>query len=272
MPARPAQPRPVLRRWVLRAMLAALAAVLVVLGIRQLGQQPFFAPDDPALRASIEKRIAGSSTGSLLMPVFRETFPDRYRSFLDRQFAVARAARDGRITRAQAEASFAGQTRREIAALIDDSRKAMAAAPDPLLHDWAIAVRDLVVTMQRDAPELCAGYAFGVAPAGLPTPPSIEIAGANLLVASLRAARGGEDDPQERDLESLDPAAEQALHQALAQIAPPAIRLLLADPERLRQVPPAEQCQATVSYYTAIAAMPPEHGAAVIAFEMAPGA
>jgi hypothetical protein len=190
--------------------------------------------------------------------VLRETFPDEFAEL--KSVVLARAKAGG----GEAEVSAAGFAYMRNLAI----RHApdVAAAPAPLLGDYAAAQAGLVRALRDENPQLCADFAFRALPAGLKASPKVEKAGMANLEAQLRAARAGRDNPVAR--RAADRSDYDEITRVMARNGARSDLVRSLSTGSATSLPVEEQCELGVALYDAVRKAPPDLSARVTATMM----
>jgi hypothetical protein len=227
---------------------------------------------DRELIAELERGVGGVPGGASYLAALKRDFPDEYRALVTETIGRLREQRSRPGGRA-AEEQLGKELGLKILAMADSKAPAMAKAPTPALNAYSRSMKDYVLTVQRNAPLVCAALVAGPVgdEASAPVPPAAHEASGRILAARLDLARAGLDRPTER---ALEPPPKAALRQLADDISRRDARLApyIGSPGMAQMLTARERCAIAVHYYSAIAELPAETSALVAAYDLSAAA
>jgi hypothetical protein len=207
---------------------------------------------DPAVGELIDAYVSDPNVGGLFKE-FRADFPAEFQTLLEKMTAMHRnhAPADA-ITKA----GYDSMRTITLAHMSD-----VASAPTPQLLSVLAAQRDLIVELQKENVDYCAGYGMGRVPSNAQISPR----GLALLneegVIQIRAARAGIDHPTARPQITQDDV--KALQEGMRASGANDDLVKLMFSSGLPGASPKNQCDGSVALYRGLAGMAPESGAAM---------
>lgn len=223
---------------------------------------------DQDLIAELERGIGTVPGGDVYLAALKRNFPDEYRAMATETAQRARAHRRTGAGGPDAEVRLGEEMGARILAMVEGKASAMSKAPTAALNAYARTIDDNLPILQKSAPEACASLATGVG-SSAPLPDPARMATSRMLAAKLDLIRAGLDRPTER---KLSPPPKEELRQLEAKMRAlnPRVAEWAGAPGMLRIVGAREGCAAAVLYYSAIAALPAETGATIVAYDLRP--
>jgi hypothetical protein len=246
-------------------LVAVIAAMLLGFGLVYALARP---ASDGDLIAEIERGIETVPGGDVYLAALKRNFPDEYRAMATETAQRTRGHRRTGAGGPGAEVRLGEEMGARINALLDGKSSAMPDAPTAALNAYARAIKDNLLILQKTAPEACASVATGEA-GSAPGGNEARIASARMLAARMDLTRAGLDRPTERK-GSPPPKAELRQLEAKMRALNPRVAQWAGEPGMLRILGAREGCAAAVLYYSAIADLPAETAATIVAYDLRP--
>jgi hypothetical protein len=210
-------------------------------------------------KAELDKAMEADPDAGAIFLGFKQSFPEHYED-IKRQVLNA-------MTRGASLEEAKEIGRDAMQSFVKANRRNMAVAPAADLVAYAQAQVQLLETMQRDDVQMCAKYSMGDRSPSVYISPPVRRATSKAAVTMIRAARHGIDDPVDRLFQTISDEDASALGTAITrQNVPESLIGLMADERGLAQASPTQQCASGVINARAIASLPSETLARVIAF------
>lgn len=246
-------------------LVAVIAAMLLGFGLVYALARP---PSDEELIAEIERGIETVAGGDVYLAALKRNFPDEYRAMAIETAQRTRGHGGTGAGGPGAEDRLGEEMGTRINAMLDGKSSAMPKAPTAALNAYSRTIKDNLLILQKTAPEACASLATGEA-SSAPGPKEAQMASARMLAARLDLIRAGLDRPTERKL-SPPPKAELQQLEAKMRALDPRLAEWAGSPGMLKMFGAREGCAAAVLYYSALADLPAETAATIVAFDLRP--
>lgn len=246
-------------------LVAVIAVILLGFGLVYAFGRP---ATDEDLIAEIERGIETVPGGGVYLAALKRNFPDEYRAMATETARRTRAHRRTGAGGPGAEVRLGEEMGAKILAMVDEKAPAMPKAPTAALNAYARTIRDNLLILRKTAPEACASVATGVG-SEVPLSAEAQMASARMLAAKIDLIRAGLDRPTERK-SSAPPRDEARQLEAKMHALDPRTAQWALDPAMLRILPIRDRCAAAVLYYSAIADLPAETAATIVAYDFRP--
>jgi hypothetical protein len=246
-------------------IIAVVVALMLGFGLVYAFARP---ATDQDLIAELERGIETVPGGGVYLAALKRNFPDEYRALATDSAQRMRAHRRTEAGGPGPEVRLGQELGMQLLQIVDDKASAMPKAPTAALNAYLRAIKDNLLILQKTAPEACASLATGSA-SDAPLPAEAQIASARMLAAKLDLVRAGLDRPIERRL-SPPPREELRQLESKMRALDPRLARWAVEPGMVRILPTRDRCAAAVLYYSAIADLPVEVGATIVAYDLRP--